>query len=744
MTHSGVLAIFQNAALLLTIALAFDMTAGRFLFKPNLVGQIFIGLGIALIGIVIMLSPWYYQPGIIFDTRSVLLSISGLFYGALPTAVAMLGTATLRFYQGGIATWTGISVIFASGLLGILWRQFRQTPLVEISWLELWLLGILVHVVMLALMLLLPFPTAIDVVTAIALPVLTIYPLAVLMLGSLMTIRLRRDRDTERLRESERRFRTLFEQTAAGVVQNDIRTGRFMRVNQRFCNIVGYSRDELEQKTYQSITHPEDLSDEHEKTQRLLAEEIREFSIEMRYLHKNGGFVWVNLTVSSMWETGQAPDWTVAIVIDITKRKRAEQANLSAQAKAEQLLKASDRQRLVLLSLIEDQKMAETALKESETRYRSLANNGRMLLWSARLDKLCDYFNDPWLHFTGRTLEQEWGDGWTEGVHPDDLDRCNQVYSESFDRREKFSMVYRLRRHDGKYRWIIDDGVPRYDHNGNFAGYLGYCLDITERIEAEQEVLRLNADLERRVSERTAELEHANKELESFSYSVSHDLRAPLRAINGFAQILARRHSDALNDEGRHYLDNVLEAGNRMSQLIEDLLDYSRTDRRSVQKAPIALSPLLKQITALFADRIADTQARIEIAEPLATPLGDETLIGQIFSNLLDNALHYRKPEIPPKITIASHPIGDNDVIIQVSDNGIGIAPEYYVKIFEVFQRLHGQDEYPGTGIGLAIVAKSARIMGGSVDIESTPGVGSTFSIRLPAAHSIIENRHES
>ncbi|MBE0434603.1 MAG: PAS domain S-box protein [Methylomicrobium sp.] len=734
MIVSGALATLQNAALLLTIALAFDMTAGRFLFKPKLAGQIVIGLGIALIGMVIMLTPWYYQPGIIFDTRSVLLSISGLFFGTIPTAIAMAGTAALRLYQGGIATWTGVSVIILSGLAGILWRHFRTSPLVEISWRELWLFGLFVHVLMLALMLILPFPSAAQVLSDIALPVLTIYPLAVVMLGSLMTIRRRRDRDTAMLRESETRFRTLFEQAAAGVAQIDIRTGRFMRINRRFCDIVGYTRNEMEQLTYQSITHPEDLADDNAKTQRLLAGEIREFSMEKRYIHKNGHCVWVNLTVSPLWEQGQSPNWTVAIVIDITKRKQAEQATHAARTETEQLLKESDRQRLVLLSLIEDQKAAEIALKESETRYRSLANNGRVLIWSARLDKMCDYFNEPWLQFTGRTLEQEWGFGWTEGVHADDYDRCVQVYNEAFDTREKFSMVYRLRRHDGEYRWIIDDGVPRYDHKGDFVGYLAYCLDITERIEAEQEVLRLNTHLERRVSERTAELEQANKELESFSYSVSHDLRAPLRAINGFAQILARRHSDTLNDEGRHYLDNVIEAGNRMSQLIEDLLEYSRTGRRAVQMSPIALSPLLKQLSTTFAERMTATQATLDIIEPLASPIGDVTLIGQILSNLLDNALIYRKPDIPPKITISSCN-NNGRVIIQVTDNGIGIEPEYYDKIFQVFQRLHNEDEYPGTGIGLAIVAKSARMMGGSVEVESTPGNGSTFSIRLPAAN---------
>ncbi|GAB4267368.1 MAG: hypothetical protein Kow0065_17970 [Methylomicrobium sp.] len=733
MTLTGAIGIFHNAALLLTIALAFDMTAGRYLFKPNLAGQLLIGLGLAVVGCVIMLTPWYYQPGIIFDTRSVLLSISGLYFGVLPTAVAMAGTALLRIYQGGIATWTGVSVIAASGLLGIVWRQFHHNTLIDLSWRELFSFGFVVHIVMLALMLIMPQSIAFQVLADITLPVITIYPVAVVMLGSLMSLRLKRDRDTAFLQENEARFRALFEQAAAGVAQVDVHSGKFIHINRRFCDMLGYSAEEMQERTYQSVTFPDDLPTDIEKRKQLVNGEIRDFTIEKRYIHKNGGIVWASLTVSPLWKPGDTPDFTVAIVIDIDALKSAEHKALEAHAHARHLLEESDRQRLVLLSVIEDRKAAEAALKDSEARYRALANNGRMLIWSARPDKLCDYFNDPWLNFTGRSLEQESGFGWTEGVHPEDLDRCIQVYEAAFDKREKFSMVYRLRRNDGEYRWIIDDGVPRYDHRGQFAGYLGYCLDITERIQAEQEVRRLNTGLEQRVKERTAALEQANKELESFSYSVSHDLRAPLRAINGFAQILARRHRDDLNEEGRHYLDNVIEAGERMSRLIEDLLNYSRTGRHAINMVPVPLAPLLAQLKSTFGERIATLEASLAIIEPLATPAGDATLIGQILSNLIDNALTYRKPGIPPQIAISSTQDGDQ-VVISVKDNGIGIESEYYDKIFQVFQRLHGEEDYPGTGIGLAIVVKSARLMGGSVTVESTPGSGSNFTVRLPAA----------
>jgi signal transduction histidine kinase len=247
-------------------------------------------------------------------------------------------------------------------------------------------------------------------------------------------------------------------------------------------------------------------------------------------------------------------------------------------------------------------------------------------------------------------------------------------------------------------------------------------MEIVERIQAEN-----------KVTERTAQLMAANRELETFSYSVSHDLRAPLRAICGFAEILRAERSASIGEDGRRCLDKIIAAGARMGRLIEDLLLYARTGHAAERAVAVPLASLLGQLTAEFAERIAAAGARIEIATPLATPLGNPTLIGQILNNLVDNALTYRCPRGTPEIRIAAKHAG-KDVVIQVADNGIGIEPDYHQTIFQVFQRLHGRDEYPGTGLGLAIVAKAVRLMGGDVSVESAPGRGSTFSVRLPAA----------
>jgi signal transduction histidine kinase len=245
-----------------------------------------------------------------------------------------------------------------------------------------------------------------------------------------------------------------------------------------------------------------------------------------------------------------------------------------------------------------------------------------------------------------------------------------------------------------------------------------------------EQTRRHAAELEQRVAERTAQLVTANKDLESFSYSVSHDLRAPLRAINGFAAIVARRHRASLNAEGQHYVDNVVQASERMGRLIDDLLTYARLGRQGVRREPAPLRDVLAPLASDLSARMKEIGGTLAIADDLPTVPGDRTLLSQIFTNLLENAVTYRKPDAPLQVTI-NWQIAGNDVIIRVHDNGIGIPPEHHEKIFNVFQRLHSEDEYPGTGIGLATVKKSVELLGGKVWVESVVGEGSTFFIQL-------------
>ncbi|HYO42638.1 MAG TPA: ATP-binding protein [Candidatus Limnocylindrales bacterium] len=264
-------------------------------------------------------------------------------------------------------------------------------------------------------------------------------------------------------------------------------------------------------------------------------------------------------------------------------------------------------------------------------------------------------------------------------------------------------------------------------------GYVLSVRDASARKAAEDEINRLNADLERWVAARTAGLQAANAELQTFSYTVSHDLRSPLRAMTGFAELLAKRGADRLDERSRHYLDNIIEAGERMSQLIEELLEYSRLGRSHVQAEPVLLGPVLHRIRQAMAGRIKATHGALMVVEPLAVPVADPVLLERMLVNLLDNAFLYRRAGVAPVVTVSAVRHGRR-VTLAVDDNGIGIPAEYREKVFEPFVRLHGADEYPGTGIGLAMVRKAAALLDSAVRVESTVGAGSTFSLDLPAA----------
>ena len=670
-------------------------------------------------------------------------------------------------------------------------------------------------------------------------------------------------------------------------------------------------------------------------------------------------------------------------------------------------------------------KKTEEILRESELHFRTLADSGQALIWTSGLDKKCNYFNSPWLDFTGRTLEQEIGDGWVEGVHPGDLDYCVKTYVDAFERQERFSMDYRLRYKDGSYRWIQDNGTPRFNIKGEFIGYIGHCLDITERKKAEEDLFKseeryrlissvatdytfstivmpdgslnldwvagafesisgysvsefkarggwrstvhpddlyiddrdiahllsnrntesqlrtinkngetvwvqvfahpvwdyeknclagiygavknitdkknaeeklinselrfrellekvnliaiiideegnvtfcnehllkltgyqrdelvgknwfslmipgenqevkdifnkgletaqiaprfenpiitktgkkldivwsnvvqkkhdgtfsgvasigediterkqaeekiriLNEELELRVVERTKELEKrskelidneikllklvddlnikseqlqrsslqleaANKELEAFSYSVSHDLRAPLRAISGFVSILLEDYGQVLDDEGKRVCNIIYSNALKMGQLIDDLLSFSRLIRSELRRSKIDMESMVKSVIAEF-ESVQDLSGKEIIIEELPSVMGDPNLIKQVWINLVSNAIKYSSKNEHAIIKIGSY-TQQNEHVYFVEDNGVGFNMDYAHKLFGVFHRLHSVNEFEGTGVGLAIVQRIISRHFGRVWADGKVGIGAKFLFALPAS----------
>ncbi|GAB1435256.1 hypothetical protein MASR2M32_14800 [Sphaerotilus sulfidivorans] len=404
------------------------------------------------------------------------------------------------------------------------------------------------------------------------------------------------------------------------------------------------------------------------------------------------------------------------------------------------LLVAAEQARLALVELLESQRRLEQELRESEQHFRTLADQGSALIWTSGLDMGCDYFNQPWLNFTGRTLAQELGSGWTEGVHLEDIERCLLTYKAAFVARRSFSMEYRLRAADGRHRWIRDDGSPRHDSQGRFLGFIGYCYDITEAKELEFQMRRFHAELEQRVAERTADLATANRELVTFTYTVSHDLKAPLRGIDGYSRMLQLVHGDLLDDGARDLVARIRHGAGQMNQLIHDLLAYCHLEQRQVCCTRVDLVDLARR--AIEARRADDPGLgsgpgleRVLQLEAPDTPVmacADADGLAMVLRNLIDNALKFSARSQPPCVRLRVSHGEDGCAMLSVHDNGIGFDMQYHDRIFEIFQRLERAEAYPGTGIGLAIVRKAMQRMGGRVWAQGEPGRGAVFHLEMP------------
>ncbi|MBE9226210.1 PAS domain S-box protein [Phormidium sp. LEGE 05292] len=381
---------------------------------------------------------------------------------------------------------------------------------------------------------------------------------------------------------------------------------------------------------------------------------------------------------------------------------------------------------------ITEQKRAEAALRESEARFRHLADTAPVMIWMSDPSKLCNYFNKAWLDFTGRTMEQELGNGWVENIHAEDLQRCLHIYTSSFDARQEFKIEYRLRRFDGEYRWVFDRGIPRFTPDGEFLGFIGSCIDIDDRKQAEDRIRHLNEELEFRVRKRTEQLQATNKELEAFSYSVSHDLRAPLRHINGFVDLLQKRvgTSPALDQTSRHYLKTISDTTKEAGKLVDDLLSFSRMGRTEMRLTTLDLYQLLQEVQRDMQQDLNGRNIDWQI-DPLPIVQADPTMMRLVLRNLVENAVKYTRPRSQAIIQINSTSTED-ETIVCVRDNGVGFDMQYVNKLFGVFQRLHRNEQFEGTGIGLANVQRIIHRHGGNVWVQAELDRGAAFYFSLP------------
>ncbi len=366
---------------------------------------------------------------------------------------------------------------------------------------------------------------------------------------------------------------------------------------------------------------------------------------------------------------------------------------------------------------------AERGLRQSEERFRRLADSMPQLVWVADERGQVTYYNRRATAFSGIEPRPGGGWEWRPVLHPDDEAATVEIWRESVRTGAVYQAEHRLKMSDGSHRWHLSRAFVFQDPDGR-RQWFGTATDIDEQ-KRHQEIL------ERTVEQRTASLQTALAELETFSYSLAHDMRAPLRALTGFAQLLLEDHAPALAPEGQDMLRRIASAGARMDQLIRDVLCYSTVARAETPLQPVELRPLLEGILETYGT-LRERDAEVLIEDSLPAVEGNEAMLMQVFSNLLANAVKFVPPERRPRVQVFAGDAGPGRVRLHVRDNGIGIAPEHHERIFRIFQRLGVAHE--GTGIGLSVVQKAAERMGGRVGVESARGEGATFWVELRRA----------
>ena len=480
----------------------------------------------------------------------------------------------------------------------------------------------------------------------------------------------------------------------------DLETLAFLEVNHAAVEKYGYAREEFLTMTLKDIRPSEDVSRLLDNMAKLRSE--LEHSGEWRHTLRNGRIIDVEITP----HTGAYHGRKASLVIgrDITERKRAGEALRQSELRYRQLL-------------------------ESVTSYTYTVeiHNGRPsnMVHGPGCEKVTgytpsDYSADPGL--------------WLDIVPPGDRHMVQHYADPLCEGRAVPALEHRIIHKDGKVIWVRTTYVPKRDGTGRVTGYDGLISDITERKQAEEEIRRLNAQLEDRVIERTAQLEAANKELEAFSYSVSHDLRAPLRHASGFVDLLMKRFKPELPDKAQHYLNSIADSVHHMGMLIDDLLQFARTGRAEMRRSETDMNELVEEVSASL--RRDNPGRAIEwIIGTLPTVMCDTSMLTLAWMNLLSNAVKFTRTREKARIEIGSYEEKTERVFF-VRDNGVGFDMRYAQKLFGVFQRLHSMEQFEGTGIGLANVRRIISRHEGRTWAEAEPDKGATFYFTLPRRKS--------
>ena len=475
---------------------------------------------------------------------------------------------------------------------------------------------------------------------------------------------------------------------------------KWVQVNSQLCAILGYTREELLQRSWAELTPQPDLAQNLALRDAMLANQADNYKMRKRFVRKDGSFVHTEIDVRAVRHPDGSIKHLFSTIKDITERLQAEAA-LREQTNRLEVAEA----------------MAGLGSWVYDTRTH-------VAWWSRQM-----YRNIGLDEALGPPVDMV---AYLECFHPED-----RALVDSFMRSVPKSMevsTAEFRRHPdlGPLRWFRGSVQSKALETRGHYSFSGTLLDITPLKLAQTTLEETNAALEQRVNERTAQLRGLNEELEAFSYTVSHDLKAPLRGIDGYSQLLEEEHSSQLNEEGRQFLTRIRRGVLQMGDLISGLLDYSRMERRTMEQQRVDVPVLVAQVIEGHSADIDSTRVRLSLQlEPMVLQLDREGM-AVVLRNLVGNAIKFSRTRDQPEVEIGARSEGPRR-ILWVRDNGVGFDMKYHDRIFGIFQRLQRAEDYQGTGLGLALVAKAVQRMGGRVWAESQPGQGATFYLEFPA-----------
>ncbi len=420
-------------------------------------------------------------------------------------------------------------------------------------------------------------------------------------------------------------------------------------------------------------------------------EKLETLDAEHRIVVPGGGVRWLHTRCTPSLASGGVTRWS-GVSLDITARK-----------------------------------LAEEQLKRASEFHLSILNKSPALIWRSGLDGMCNWFNATWLAYTGKSLEDEQGEGWTKGVHPQDVARCLNVYKRAFRQRKPFRMDYRLRRHDGVYRWIHDVGTPYDDLDGKFAGFIGYCFDITEAKEASGKM--------RQAMEMMA---NANRIKSEFLANMSHEIRTPLHGMLGMLQLLSMT---SLNEEQKEYVDASTGSGRRLLSLINEILDLSKIEAGKfvIAEQLFDFDSVVDLALKNFEYAVREKGLTLNVKGEKGGErhfVGDSARISQVLLNILGNAIKFtNKGTVTLETRVAEEPglPGKRRIFFTVTDTGIGIPEGKLADVYEPFVQasVSYQRAHQGTGLGLTIAKRLVGLMDGDLSIESEEGKGTTVSFSV-------------